>query len=174
MATKSIQETDFYKKFSEEKLVENAEVIRNFYEAFARNDAEGMVACYHDGIKFTDPAFGTLEGKYAKNMWRMLIENGKGNIKIDFSNVAAKNERGSADWVAEYVFSKTGRKVINKIHAEFEFREGKIFRHVDDFDIWTWSKQALGISGYLLGWSSFMKNKIQQNAKSALAQYTKK
>lgn len=174
MAAKSIFETEFYKNWMEEKLLENAEIIRKFYESFARNDAEAMVACYDDNIQFTDPAFGTLRGDKAKNMWRMLVENGKGNIKIDFENVKANEQKGSADWVAEYVFSKTGRRVVNKIHAEFEFRDGKITRHIDDFDVWKWASQALGISGHLLGWTSFMKKKIQQNANSALAKYGKK
>ena len=174
MATKSIQETEFYKKFSEEKLVQNAEVIQTFYESFAKCDAEAMVACYHDKVKFTDPAFGTLSSEDARNMWRMLIERGKKSLKIEFENVAAKNERGSADWIATYLFSQTGRTVINKIHAEFEFREGKIFRHTDSFDLWKWSSQALGISGRLLGWSSFMKRKIQEKSKLALQEYTKK
>ena len=38
--------------------------------------------------------------------------------------------------------------------------DGKIIKHTDIFDLWEWSKQALGVSGYLLGWSGFMKNKI--------------
>ena len=56
-------------------------------------------------------------------------------------------KKGSADWTADYLFSKTGRQVFNEIHAEFEFKDGKIFRHHDTFDIWKWSRQALGISG---------------------------
>lgn len=153
---------------------ENENLIRTFYEAFARNDAEAMVACYHAEIEFSDPAFGSLKGEDAKNMWRMLVGRSKGNIKIAFSNVAADGEKGSADWVADYAFSKTGRQVHNEIHAEFEFKDGKIFRHHDTFDIWKWSKQALGLSGVLLGWSSFLQNKIRQNALKALQEYSKK
>ena len=32
--------------------------IEKFYTAFTNNDAEAMVACYHDNIIFEDPAFG--------------------------------------------------------------------------------------------------------------------
>jgi ketosteroid isomerase-like protein len=151
--------------------MENEKLIRKFYESFAQNDADGMIACYHDEIEFSDPVFGLLKGEDAKNMWKMLIEKGKGNIKIEFNNVAAGNEKGSADWAAEYNFSQTGRKVTNKIHAEFEFKDGKIIRHTDDFDLWKWSRQALGISGYLLGWTPFMKSKLQQKANAGLRQY---
>jgi len=154
--------------------MENEKLIRTFYEAFARNDAEAMVACYHDEVEFSDSAFGLLKGEQAKNMWRMLVERSKGTIKINFSNVNANGEKGSADWTADYLFSKTGRQVHNEINAEFEFKDGKIFRHHDTFDFWKWSIQALGLSGTLLGWSSFLQKKVRQNALESLAEYSKK
>ena len=154
--------------------MENAQLIQHFYESFAGNNADAMISCYADDIEFSDPAFGLLKGADAKNMWKMLIERARGNIKIEFKNVVADDKKGSADWTADYLFSKTGRKVFNEIHAEFEFQDGKIIRHTDTFDLWKWSKQALGISGVLLGWSSFLKNKIQKNARESLAEYSKK
>lgn len=154
--------------------MENEKIIRHFYESFARRDASGMVSCYHEQIEFSDPAFGTLKGADAKNMWRMLVERAGGNLKIEFSNITANGEKGSADWTADYVFSKTKRPVHNEIHAEFEFKDGKIYRHRDMFDAWKWSKQALGLPGILLGWSGFMKNKIQSQARASLLEYSKK
>jgi ketosteroid isomerase-like protein len=155
-------------------IMENEQIIRNFYEAFARNDADAMTSYYHDEIEFSDPAFGLLKGADAKNMWKMLLERAKGNIKIEFKNVSADGEKGSADWIADYLFSKTGRNVHNEIHAEFEFKDGRILRHNDTFDVWKWSKQALGLPGMLLGWSSLLKNKIRQSALESLREYSKK
>ena len=149
-------------------------MIRHFYESFTRNDADGMINCYADDVVFSDPAFGELRGTDAKNMWRMLIERGGGNLKIEFSGVKADDAKGSADWTADYLFSKTGRRVFNRIHAEFEFRDGRIARHTDAFDFWKWSRQALGISGLLLGWSGFLQNKIRQNARRSLREYGEK
>ena len=154
--------------------MENEQLIRHFYESFTRNDADGMINCYADDVVFSDPAFGELRGSDAKNMWRMLIERGGGNLKIEFSGVKADDAKGSADWTADYLFSKTGRRVFNRIHAEFEFRDGRIARHTDAFDFWKWSRQALGISGLLLGWSCFLQNKIRQNARRSLREYGEK
>ena len=154
--------------------MQNEQLIRRFYESFARSDADAMIECYADDIEFSDPAFGSLKGADAKNMWRMLVERAKGNIKIEFSDVRADAHEGSANWTADYLFSKTGRRVFNRIHAEFEFENGKIIRHTDAFDIWKWSRQALGTSGLLLGWSSFMQNKIRQNARASLREYSAK
>ncbi len=146
-------------------------LIKHFYEAFARHDVEAMVACYHENVEFSDPAFSSLKGEDARNMWRMMISRGKNTLKLSFENVEADEQKGSADWIAEYEFSQTGRNVLNKIHAEFQFLDGKIIRHIDDFDFWKWSSQAIGLPGSLLGWSSFLKNKVRQKAATGLAEF---
>jgi hypothetical protein len=64
-------------------------------------------------------------------------------------------------------------KVVNRISAQFYFQDGLIIRHTDDFDIWKWSKQALGLTGYLFGWTGFMQNKIHTNAILSLRKYQK-
>lgn len=151
--------------------MENKALIKHFYESFARHDAEAMAACYHENVEFSDPAFLSLKGEDARNMWRMLISRGKATLKISFENVEADEQKGSADWTAEYEFSQTGRNVINIIHAEFEFLDGKIIKHVDDFDFWKWSRQAIGLPGSLLGWSSFLKDKVRQKAAAGLAEF---
>jgi ketosteroid isomerase-like protein len=154
--------------------MDNADLVRKFYKAFSKANAEEMVSCYDPEIIFEDPAFGQLKGEDAKNMWRMLIENSNGAIKITFDNVKADEKTGSANWVAEYVFSQTGRKVINKIAAQFEFKNGKIIKHTDHFNLWAWAKQALGFNGYLLGWSSFMKSGINKRTAALLKIYKEK
>lgn len=151
--------------------MENKALIKHFYESFARHDVEAMVSCYHENVEFSDPAFPSLKGEDARNMWRMLISRGKATLKISFENVEADEQKGSADWTAEYEFSQTGRNVINKIHAEFEFLDGKIIKHIDDFDFWKWSSQAIGLPGSLLGWSSFLKDKVRQKAAAGLAEF---
>jgi ketosteroid isomerase-like protein len=143
-------------------------LIEQFYTAFAKADAEGMVACYHKDIEFEDPAFGPLKGNDARNMWRMLVNPG---LKLEFSKVQADEHTGSAHWEAHYIFSKTGNKVLNKIDAAFEFKDGKIIKHKDHFDFWKWSRQALGMPGLLMGWSPFLKNKVRQQALSRLHKF---
>ena len=150
----------------------NKEIIENFYTAFANKDAEAMVQYYDDNIEFEDPAFGKIKGEEAKNMWRMLVSSLNGSIS--FSNVTANENMGTANWKAEYIFTQTGRKVINNISASFYFNKGKIIKHTDHFDLWKWSRQALGIKGWLLGWTPFMQKKIQQQTNLLLRRFTNK
>jgi ketosteroid isomerase-like protein len=151
--------------------MQNEETIKRFYTAFANGDATSMTACYHDDIEFTDPAFGALKGDEAKSMWRMLLSRGDSKPEIKFSNVSADEKYGKADWVAKYNYGPQKRKVVNNITARFAFKDGKIIKHTDDFDLYKWSQQALGASGYLLGWSSFMKNKIQKTTNGLLRKF---
>lgn len=152
----------------------NKETIEKFYSAFAKGDAKTMIDCYHSDIIFSDPAFGTLKSDKAKAMWKMLLSNKRSESKITFSNISANEKSGSANWTAKYNYGPKGKKVTNHVKAQFEFKNGKIIKHTDDFNLWKWSQQALGLSGYLLGWSSFLKNKIQTEANKKLHIYSNK
>ena len=154
--------------------MDNAALITKFYDSFSKGDVDGMLSCYHPDIRFEDPAFGVLHGKDAGHMWRMLITGIKEPIKITFRDVEANQLTGKAHWRADYKFSQTGNTVINEIDAAFEFKDGKIIKHTDTFDMWKWSRQALGMPGWLLGWSPFMKSKINQRTAGLLKAYKTK
>ena len=145
-------------------------LLRRFYEAFQARDAAAMGACYHDDAIFMDPAFGRLKADEVRAMWIMLAARAT-ELEITFEVRHADEGSGAVHWEARYPFSKTGRRVHNKIEAQFGFHEGKILAHRDQFDLWTWSRQALGLPGLLLGWSPWMKAKIQREARMQLAKW---
>lgn len=151
----------------------NYETILKFYTAFSNGDARQMCECYHSNAKFSDPIFESLKGEDVCIMWQMLLEKSKGNININFSEIDADKNSGSARWIASYNFSKTNRKVVNSVYAQFKFKDGLILKHTDDFDIWKWVKQALGWKGFLFGWTGYLQKKIQNQALSSLNDYKK-
>ncbi len=61
--------------------------------------------------------------------------------------------------------------MLNRIDATFAFRDGLIVRHQDHFDFARWARQALGLPGLLLGWSSFLQNKVRAQAAAGLASF---
>ena len=63
-------------------------LIEKFYTAFQKRDYDGMIACYHPDIHFSDPVFIDLHGKQAGAMWHMLCERGE-DLQIVFSDVVA-------------------------------------------------------------------------------------
>ena len=131
-----------------------------------------MAAQYADNASFSDPVFPDLDADGVRDMWRMLLE--ADDLTVEFSEVTADDTTGSARWDAWYTFSATGNKVHNIIFANFKFVDGKIVRHDDKFDFWRWSRQALGAPGVLLGWTPFIRNKVQTMAGKTLASWRKK
>lgn len=151
----------------------NAELVTRFYTAFQRRDGAAMAACYAPGVVFSDPVFPRLEGPHAGAMWQMLCERGT-DLEVTFRDVTCDDARGSAHWDARYTFSQTGRKVLNRIDATFEFADGAIVKHIDSFDLYRWSRQALGPIGLLLGWSPVVRNKVRKSAAASLAAWERK
>lgn len=156
------------------EIDQNKATIESFYTAFAKSDAAGMTQQYADDVIFEDPAFGQLKGQDAKDMWHLLMGRSQGGMKLTFDNVSATANTATAQWKAVYPYGPQKRIVTNLVTAQFELKDGKITKHTDDFDLWKWSSQALGVAGKLLGWSSFMRNKIQEQTGKLLKDYQAK
>lgn len=155
-------------------MTNNEQLINNFYSSFQKLDHKGMNACYSEDIVFSDPVFGLLRGQEARSMWEMLCTNAK-NFTLTYGNIQhLDDEYSTCDWVATYTFSKTGKKVVNRIKANMRFANGKIIEHSDAFSLHKWASQALGFSGWLLGWNSFFQNKIKNGAKKNLLKFMEK
>lgn len=148
----------------------NAQLIQRFYVALSQHDAAGVAACYHPEVRFGDPVFPALRGAEAGAMWAMLLARGK-DLIVAFGEIEANDRNGRAHWDASYTFSMTGRKVLNRIDAHFKFRDGLIIEHRDQFDFARWARQALGLSGWLLGHSKYLRDKVQAEAARGLASW---
>lgn len=153
-------------------MTTNEQVIIDFYTAFKNKNYKLMQSCYADNVIFNDPVFVNLNAKQVKAMWEMFCVNGK-EMEIQFSNIKTSEKDGSAAWKATYIFSTTGKKVINEIRASFVFENGKIVRHTDSFSFHNWAKQALGLTGLLLGGTGFLKNKVRKLGMKSLMDYIK-
>jgi len=151
----------------------NEMLINKFYTSFQNKDFKSMQECYTDDAYFNDPVFLNLNADQVKAMWEMFCVKGK-DLKVDFKNVSANEKSASAEWMAVYTFSATGKKIVNHIKSNFIIEQGKIAKHIDQFNFYDWAKQALGISGLLLGWTSFVKNKIRRAAMKNLDDFMKR
>ena len=146
--------------------------IERFYAAFARLDGAAMQACYAEDARFDDEAFSLAGRRQIGGMWAMLCSatraKGLAQWKLQASDITER----TAHWEAHYLFSATGRMVHNRIDAEFEFDASDlIVRHRDRFDFWRWSRQALGLPGWLLGWTPFLRRKVRAQAAANLQRF---
>lgn len=145
--------------------------ITTLYEAFRRKDGDAMAACYAPDARFSDPIFPDLDAREVGAMWRMFCARPGSDLSVEFRDVRADEQAGSAHWDASYTFPATGRKVVNHIEARFQLRDGLIVRHVDTFDLWRWTRMALGPAGLLLGWSPVLRRRIRARARAQLDRF---
>lgn len=148
-------------------------VADQFYTALARRDYASMGALYDDAATFTDPAFGTLDAHAARAMWKMLLSRSK-DIAATHDILSADENVARTRWVARYTFTRTGRSVTNIIVGTMDIRNGKIIRHVDDFDLQAWMRQALGLPAVLLGWLPSFRAKVTSGAQAQLKDFMAK
>lgn len=146
-------------------------VVHRLYDAFRSRDAAAMQACYAPDATFRDPVFDLAGADRIGAMWRMLLERGA-DLVVEVHGIDADDAHGRAHWEARYTFGPSGRPVHNVIEASFRLRDGLIARHVDDFDLWRWSRQALGPLGTLLGWSPLVRRQVRATARRSLARYS--
>jgi len=152
----------------------NEAIITRFYEAFQKRNSAAMNACYIENIAFSDPVFGLMYGDDVRGMWDMLCKNGK-DLQLSFGNIQLLDEEyATCEWIAQYTFSQTGRRVVNKIKAHMRIENGVITEHSDAFDIYGWSRQALGWKGWLFGWTAWFQKKLQQKTRIALKNFMEK
>ncbi|MEO8278513.1 MAG: nuclear transport factor 2 family protein [Ideonella sp.] len=152
----------------------NRAAIERFYANFARLDGAAMQAAYAADATFEDEVFTLRGAQQIGGMWRMLCgaTKAKPESLAEWKLQASAITDHSAHWDAHYLFSATGRKVLNKIDAEFEFdSSGLITRHRDRFDFRAWSRQALGLPGLLLGWSPMLRSKVRNQAATNLQRF---
>lgn len=142
-------------------------VLHTFYTAFAQRDWAIMGACYHPEARFSDPVFPDLDAAGVKAMWRMLL-TGSTDLCISFTVLKENEKGGEVKWEAFYTFPKTKRKVHNVVTSTFKIKDGLILHQRDRFSFWAWSRQALGLSGAVLGWSSVVRDKVRGQAAASL------
>ena len=152
-------------------------LVTRFYEALDAQDGETMGSFYDADATFWDPVFHSLTGAEPAAMWRMLTRRREPATPFsvrtgDFAVEEGESEwRVTGVWVANYVYE--GRPVENHVQATIAVAKatGLFLHHRDEFDLHKWCSQALGLVGWLLGWTSFMQNKVHAQVRRSLSRF---
>ena len=149
----------------------NEETIHRFYSAFQKLDHATMQSCYHPDAVFSDPVFGLLDAVEVKAMWEMLCRRAK-EFSLSYGDIKLLDEEyTTCKWTSKYLFAKTGRRVTNHITAYMRFKDGMIIEHTDAFPFYSWARQALGLVGWVFGWTNFLHKRIQLQARVGLERF---
>ena len=150
--------------------------IERLYAAFERRDGDAMQAFYAPQATFDDAVFSLHGAHEIGGMWRMLCRSARKRSRDEWQLAASgfevEGHRGRAHWEATYLYGAADRRVHNSVDAEFEFgADGLILHHTDHFAFHPWARQALGLPGQLLGWSSLMQRFVRRQAADKLARF---
>lgn len=150
--------------------MDNIALVNQFYQAFSAKDGKKMAQMYDDNAVFEDDVFGQLNAAEVKAMWPMLTARSK-DLVISWTDPIVQEDYISTHWTAQYSFGPEKRKVVNEIDALFLIRDGKIVQHNDHFNFHKWARQALGLTGIALGWTSYLRRKVRSQALKGLRNY---
>ena len=143
------------------------EIAIKFYDAFSAANIEVLKQLYDKKLIFNDNIFVNLDYNETISMWSSLLVGNK-NMSIKYEIKKYSEKYVEVEWIADYLFTSTNRNVKNIILAKMEIDQGKIINHTDNFDFYKWSQMAFGITGVLIGWTSFFKNKVRTEAYNKL------
>lgn len=143
------------------------EIAIKFYDAFSVANIDVLKQLYDKKLIFNDNIFVNLDYNETISMWSSLLVGNK-NMSIKYEIKKYSEKYVEVEWIADYLFTSTNRNVKNIILAKMEIDQGKIINHKDNFDFYKWSQMAFGITGVLIGWTSFFKNKVRTEAYNKL------
>lgn len=130
-------------------MVTDVQLIKQFLAAYQSLDHNAMAACYGESAQFSDIAFRLQGRKQIHAMWHMICVNG---IEVEVTDVKEHAGEVHARIVDTYVFSDTGRPVVNSILCRFQCRDGLILQQIDECDPLLWARQAFGgVKGEVAG-----------------------
>lgn len=136
-------------------MATDIQLIKQFLDAYQSLDHNAMAACYGESAQFSDIAFRLQGRKPIHAMWHMICANG---IEVEVQDVKEHAGEVHARIVDTYVFSDTGRPVVNPILCRFQCRDGLILQQIDECDALLWARQAFGgIKGEVVGRAGIMR-----------------
>lgn len=149
------------------------EILQNYYDVFQNLELDKMSNYYHSDVEFYDHAFGTLNKDELMAMWSMLFHKAFKSLTIEVSNIKVVDNIGFAHVECYYTYSLTNRKVHNIIDTTIKFKEDKIIKQIDIFNLKRWAEQSLGWKQSVFAGTTFFKNRLQKQTGTALDKYLK-
>jgi ketosteroid isomerase-like protein len=114
-------------------------IVREFEQAFNRQDVAALVACFTPGATYTDTFFGPHTGTAAlTGMFERMFQEGR-NYAWTMDVIVDGRDTAAAEWSFGYVVTgaiprSAGRKVRFRGMSLFELEGGRIARYREYFN----------------------------------------
>lgn len=150
--------------------------VQDFFDALARLDAYALAQCYAPSARFEDAAWSLQGTEAIAAMWEMICDDtrrlGADVWRLECLRIRGTRHRCKVDWRLSHRDPATGRLIHQRMESRFLLtRDGRIDFHENRFSLWRWSRQARGLSGWLLGWTPIMRQRVRHDAAQRLDRY---
>jgi steroid delta-isomerase-like uncharacterized protein len=113
-------------------------IVRQFEQAFNRQDLEGLLKCFTPDGSYTDTFYGPHEGAGLRPMFERMFREGRG-YRWAMDTVVETGQRAAAEWTFSYTVTdavprSAGRNVRFQGMSLFELRDGRIATYREYFD----------------------------------------
>lgn len=143
-----------------------AHPVETYWDALANKAATTMASCYAPGATFQDPVFnlqGVGIGKMRQNLFGSASD-----LQIQTDPLTVDGNKATGTWHASYTCTMAGRMVHYTNHSTFEAQDGVIVAQQDHFNLWKWTRMALGSNGKVLGCTPLVRKKVRTMATKRL------
>jgi len=144
----------------------NTEKVKEFYEALSRNDYEALIRLYHPDATYTDELF-SFKGKEIHALWYAATRPAM-KLEVECLAIEEVNDRVQTKWKMGYTLDVINSRIELEEIGIFVFEGEKIMEHSDEYNFREWCTQAFGIIGTLLGWSSWLRNRVRKQARKSV------
>ena len=103
--------------------MDTKEIATKFYDAFASADIEILKNLYDEKLIFNDEIFVHLNYEETIKMWSSLLVGNK-DMSIKYIIKEYSENKVKVEWIAEYLFSASKRKVRNVFIAYMDIENG--------------------------------------------------
>jgi hypothetical protein len=140
--------------------------VEQLFKAAQARDPDAILLAYAEEALIDHPLLGSLSrADYAAALTAFLQETP--DYELTFQINHAGIDHAEAEWTLSYVFHATGRSIVTKGETAFRLSGLRIIHQRDDFDRRDWSRQALGLSGFVLsfvpGWRAFLERELRRS-----------
>jgi steroid delta-isomerase-like uncharacterized protein len=113
-------------------------IVRQFEQAFNRQDLDGLLECFTPDGSYTDTFYGPHRGEDLRPMFERMFREGRG-YQWTMDTVVEAGDRAAAEWTFSYTVTEAvprsaGRPVRFRGMSLFELRDGRIATYREYFD----------------------------------------
>jgi hypothetical protein len=147
--------------------------IETYFDAFSKGDYRTMRSLCDPKITFNDPVYTSLQGKSVFALHHFMAER-RICPTITIRSISEKGNRVKVKWTNEYEYATYKTHISIDVRSIFHFEHTSIISQTDQYNLWKWSKMALGFTGTYLGWTPMFRSTLRRSSQQSLATFIQK